>query len=109
MLAEINRLKSQKDFKEVALNGSRFFSAFFVIYKLNRKRKAARVGVVVSNKISKKAVVRNKLRRWVKSDVREVLQELPKADYMIVLKKAVLNKSHDELKKSLLSSLKRVK
>lgn len=109
MLAEINRLKSKKDFKEVALNGRRFFSTFFVVYKLNRKEKRIRVGVVVSNKISKKAVVRNKLRRWVKSDVREVLLGLPAADYMIVVKKAAADKRHYELKKNLINILERNK
>lgn len=64
MLKKINRISKRVEFEEIKKDGVFVgFSRFFGIVKLDKKDEKLKFGVIISKKISKKAVERNKIRR----------------------------------------------
>ena len=63
MLSIKHRLAKTTDIAAVNKHGRRFFNNFFVIKHLSVKTEALRFAFVVSTRVSKKAVVRNRIRR----------------------------------------------
>lgn len=63
MLARTYRLRKNSDFQRLYKTGKRFVSANLVLYYAPSKLTYSQFGFVVSKKVSKKAVVRNSLRR----------------------------------------------
>jgi ribonuclease P protein component len=84
------RLAKAKDVKAAFLQGRTFFSPLLTIKF--RKADSRRFTVVVSTKVSKKAVVRNRLKRISRELLRKNFNHLSSGDYVIVLKpKAALD------------------
>jgi len=85
MLALNNRLKKQKDFENVFKNGKGFKKKFLYL-KINKNGlEFTRFGFVVSTKVSKKAVERNRLKRIFRDIVRKNLERVvPGLDAVIV-------------------------
>lgn len=83
-------------------NGKVFGNRNFTLYYLNNRKDTNRLGVVVSKKVSKKAVDRNKLRRQVKSYLQQIEDKLKQGyDLIIVVKPSCLNESYQVLTRSL--------
>ncbi len=89
MLKKQNRLSKTKDVATVTKRGRSFFSPYFVV-KYLKTADAARVTVVVSTKVSKKAVLRNRIKRIIRDLIRRsVLPTLKSGDYVIIVKPLV--------------------
>ena len=69
MLSKLNRLKKKRDFEAVFKKGRSFKNNLLIIKLTANKLKESRFGFIVSQKISKKAVVRNKVRRRLSESV----------------------------------------
>jgi ribonuclease P protein component len=109
MLAEKNRLLKKKDFDSVWKKGRSSFDKVLGVKILNAGRQENRFGIMVSLKVSKLAVERNKIKRRI----REILQaELPgfknNSDIAITVLPAARSAEFDELKTSLAGNLKRL-
>ena len=63
-------IKKRQDFKRVYSQGKYAADSLFVAYALANDLTHNRLGVTVSKKASKSAVVRNRIRRWVKESLR---------------------------------------
>lgn len=63
MLPKINRIKKKKDFEIIFKKGVSFKNSFLVLKVAKNNLNQNRFGFVISQKVSKKAVVRNKIRR----------------------------------------------
>ena len=63
MLKKINRLKKKKDFEKVLRGGKGFKEDFLLFKTIKNNLKTSRFGFIISQKVSKKATVRNKLKR----------------------------------------------
>ena len=76
MLAVEHRLKKAKDFQSVfdVGRGVREDGLFFKVQK--GKGGTSRVGIVVSKKVSKKAVERNRIRRIIQEQMRKQVGEV---------------------------------
>lgn len=85
MLNKKNRLAKDQEIKRVLAQGRNFFSPFFHL-KYLLSAGAARFAVVVSTKVSKKAVKRNRLKRILRELIRHKIGRLAPGDYMIMLK-----------------------
>ena len=84
MFKKENRLTKQKDFDNVFNKGRSVFNKVLGLKFTNNDLDVNRFGVIVSNKISKKAVERNKIKRRI----REVLKKenpILKQGYDIVI------------------------
>lgn len=77
---------------------------FKLVYILNETDK--RFAFVVSSKISKKAVIRNKIRRRLSEGIRELLNKIKEGDYIFFVKKKIIDKSATQVKEELVHLLK---
>lgn len=110
MLPRIYKLTKKRDIENLAKTGRRLGSVFFnVKYKKSAHTKE-RYLIVVSAKVSKKAVERNKVRRRVREIIRtEMLGDLGGFDIMVVVKDSALRAGFDALKSDLLNLLVKIK
>ncbi len=109
MLPTKNRLRRQKDFQLVASKGKKFFSDFLMVKVLFKTEGEIKVGVVVPSKVSKKAVRRNQLRRWINEDIRRNLSKLPVGNYLILVKPEAIDLDHPTLTRDLFFLLDKIK
>jgi len=66
----LQSIKKKQDFKRVYSQGKYAADSLFVAYALANDLTHNRLGITVSKKVSKSAVVRNRVRRWVKESLR---------------------------------------
>lgn len=99
MLPRQNRLKKTKDFERVFKQGL-FINDKFIAFKAARNGlDVTRFGFVVSKKISKKAVIRNKIKRWLRAAVLPGLKDIkPGFDIAVMTKPEILNSNFKEIK-----------
>ena len=89
MLPETNRLKHRKDFSAVYRKGMRRNSAHFSLRALRKPKSVelskptaekslqpTRTGISISLKVSKRAVVRNRIKRQIRAALRHLLPRL---------------------------------
>ncbi|TEU01915.1 ribonuclease P protein component [Candidatus Woesebacteria bacterium] len=92
MLTRVNRLTGTGNFDRVKEEGSLFQSESFAIAILLREdEEPSRFGFIVSNKISKRANIRNKIKRILREAVKANLPELKSGfDVIFLVKKVAL-------------------
>lgn len=101
-MVKVNTLKKQTDFKRVFNNGKIFGNRNFILYYKKNDCVFNRLGIIVSKKISKKSVVRNKIRRRIKEAYRtNEYTFLQGYDLIIVAKNACVDESYSHMEKSL--------
>lgn len=76
MLPKINRIKKKKDFEIIFKNSKSFKNKLFILRAKKNNLDLCRVGLIVSQKVSKKAVVRNKIRRRLSKLLSERLKNI---------------------------------
>lgn len=95
-------LKNKQDFNNVYKNGKVFGNRNFTLHYIKNGMDTNRLGVVVSKKVSKRAVHRNKIRRQVKNYMRQYNGELKNGyDMIISAKSSCLDEDYKVLTKSL--------
>ena len=110
MLPKENRLHSDKEIKDLVKSGQSFFLPEMVIkYKANQEE-ITKIGFIVSTKVDKKAVVRNKVARHFREAVREVLPSLkPGYSVLIIAKNKVLELDYITIKKQISFAFDKIK
>jgi ribonuclease P protein component len=110
MLAKKYRLHSEKDIQNVFKKGAFFFSPFFNLKILKNNLTNPRFCIVVSTNISKKAVLRNKLKRQVSAFLQKNLSKISQNyDIIIMAQPAALVLNYHELADSLIFLLNKAK
>ena len=85
MLAKINRIKKKKDFDEIFKKG-KIFRSDSLIFKFKKNNlKESRFGFVVSLKVSKSAVVRNKIRRRMSEIIRQNMDGIKNGTDLVII------------------------
>jgi ribonuclease P protein component len=98
VLKKINRISKRKDFEEVRNKGKLYYSPLWGCLVLKTEEKGKQFGLVVSKKISKKAVVRNKVKRLLSEAIRRNLGGFSEGYKMVFLvKQAIVGKSSEEM------------
>lgn len=102
------RIKKNDEFQEVFKQGTSVANRQFVIYVLDKPEQAYfRLGLSVSKKIGK-AVVRNRVKRYVRQVFHEERDRIQTGkDYVIIARVPVATMEYEEVKKSLLHVLRR--
>ncbi|MEI7741308.1 MAG: ribonuclease P protein component [bacterium] len=79
MLTEKNRLRHKKDFESIFGHGLKAYGNGLGLRFGKRYKPEApvRIGFMVGTKVSKEAVVRNKLKRRMREVAREIVMQLP--------------------------------
>lgn len=108
MLKKINRITRRRDFEEVRGKGLMVQSFLFGFnYLLVGEEK--KFGFIVSKKISKRAVDRNKIRRLLAEGVKKNMGEVKGGIFGIFLaKKALLGKKFEEVEKEVKEVFKKI-
>jgi len=110
MLSEKNRLKKEKDFQKVIQKGKKAGEDFLILRSLRNKLKRTRIGFVVSRKIAKKAVLRNKIKRRLREAVRPNLAKVKSGyDLIFFTKKGIEGKDFWQIKEAVSKLLQRAK
>ena len=81
----LESIKTTADFKKVYKLGKVASNGFFAVYAYPNGKNSARLGLSIGKKVGK-AIVRNKLRRWIKEYFRLNKHMLPGADIVVVAK-----------------------
>lgn len=89
------RLSKRNDFQSIFNDGQKKFNRFFSLRYKSNTLDNSRIAVVVSNKVSKKATVRNKIKRQIRSSISVFLPNF-KQNFDIIIN--VLSPSLDQKK-----------
>ncbi len=94
-------LKSEKDFDHVFQKGSKFGNRHFQFYYVKNGKNTNRLGIIVSKKLSKRAVVRNKVRRRIRESYRIHSGTIKTGyDFIIIAKNRCAEDSYADLDRS---------
>lgn len=110
MLPKIHRLNRQKDFDAIFQRGALAQDIFLAIRFLPNQQKISRFGFIISAKVAKRAVERNRLRRQLGEVIRAHLKKIsPKLDFILIVKTKLIGASYEEIEGILISLLKKKK
>ncbi|WNZ48909.1 ribonuclease P protein component [Leptolyngbya boryana CZ1] len=84
MLPQENRLRHRRDFDAVYQRGFRRGSRCFTLRVLKTPEQPTQIGISISKKVSKRAVIRNRIKRQVRAILRNFLPRL-NAGFSIVI------------------------
>lgn len=108
MLSKINRLTKKKDFDLVFKRGKSDKSGFLAVRAMENNLSQSRFGFVVGKKVSKKATVRNKIKRRLRASIRG--EEIKKpADFIIIALPGAEKADFSTTRKTVLDLVKRYK
>jgi len=86
MLKKSFRLKKAKDFQKIFKEGKLIKDDFLLLRFVANNRKESRIGIMVSQKVSKKAVLRNKIKRRIRAIIFNNLLKIKKGfDILIIV------------------------
>ncbi|SRR5258708_3228166 len=110
MLPKENRLTKKSDFENVRESGRFFPSKNFSISFVKRKEgRDSRFGIIVSKKISKLAVDRNRARRIIKEIIRKNIESVkPGYDNVILAKSGILRQNSAKIETELKEAWKKI-
>lgn len=83
-LPKAHRLKHWRDFKTIYSQGKRFRGSIFTIILLPQPAAPTKIGISISRKVSKKAVVRNLIKRRIRHACRTLLPQVTPGWQMII-------------------------
>jgi len=110
MLAKFNRLRKKKEFETVLRKGKGFKEDFLVLKAMKNNLSQTRVGLIVGVKVSKKATLRNKIKRRLKALIVTKISEIEKGvDIILIAKPGLEHKDFWEIAEILNTLLKRAK
>lgn len=108
MLKKQFRLRKQKDFENVFSKGVYFSGSFLALKAVKNNMSVSRFGFIVSNKISKKAVKRNRIKRLLRESVRLSQKNIKSGfDLMFISKSGIADKKFEEVNLSVEKLLKK--
>lgn len=98
MLKKENRLRKKKDFEEVFKRGQTKTGRNIFLKVKKNKLKTNRFGWIVSLKISKKAVVRNRIKRQLRAIAKKNFLNLKQGfDIIVIVKSEIIDKNYQEI------------
>ena len=110
MLPRKYKLKKDNDFKRIFNNGKYGQEGFIKIKSLENDLEISRFSFIVGLKVSKKAVLRNKIKRRLEEVVHSVFQQIESGfDIIVFIDKIILEKKYTEIEENLINLLKKSK
>jgi ribonuclease P protein component len=99
VLPKENRLKNKSDFENVFEKGKAFREDFLFLKRVENNLEETRFGIIVSKKVSNKAVIRNKARRRISDVITLNLLNIKKGmDVVIIAGNQIKEKSFKDIK-----------
>ena len=108
MLKKEFRLRKQRDFENVFKKGFYFSDDFLLLKIVKNNLPVSRFGFIVSKKISKKAVERNRVKRLLRESIRSMQKDIRIGfDAVFISKTGIVGKEFKEVNKSVGELLKK--
>ena len=106
----ISSLKKRADFLHVQKMGRKWVSKSFILQICPNENLNQRFGLVVTKRLHKLAVDRNRVKRKLREAIISTLpfNALDNYDYVFIARKDTISKPYDELKKDMLWCLKKL-
>lgn len=109
MLPRTQRISLRQDFDFLFQKGRTVSSTYCAVRWLKTTQEASRFGFIVSNKISKKATVRNQIKRRLRAVVQKhFTHKNVSCDVIIIAKPSIVNAPYEDLEKDLVTALSRI-
>jgi ribonuclease P protein component len=110
MSKKIKKITKTKEFDKIFKQGVSSFSPLVLIKKQKNNLNINRCGIVVSTKVSSKAVIRNKTKRVIRESFKEENKKMIQGnDYVFIAQKDIKDKSYQEVLKSVQQQLNKLK
>ena len=109
MLSKEQRLTKKKDFDLVLTTGQASYNQTIGVKVQDNQLNHSRFGILVSNKVSKKAVDRNKIKRQIREVIQSQFNRIkPGKDCVVITLPPVLGKRYSEIEKALSKHFKKL-
>ncbi len=109
MLPKEKRIKKRKDFEIIFKNSKSLRNGLFILKVAKNSLQTSRFGFIVNQKVSKKAVVRNKVRRRLVAVVKDIEKNIkPGIDLVFIALSGIEKKEFLEIKEAVKTALVRV-
>jgi len=109
MLPREYKLKRDNDFKKVFKQGKYYRGNFIGIKFLRNSLESNQFAFIVSLKISKKAVIRNKIRRQLEEVVRLNFDQIKKGfNIVVMVDPQIIKEDYQKIEKELLNIFKKI-
>ncbi|MBU1167807.1 ribonuclease P protein component [Patescibacteria group bacterium] len=103
MLPQENRLRQDRDFKRVHRQGRFAGFGFLSLKKVPNQLPDSRLAFLVGLKVSKKAVLRNQVKRRLREATRKHLRELKSGfDVVVFVRPEIAEKSYQDIEECLM-------
>jgi len=110
MLSKEYRLRTEKDIKALFKNSKSAFGIYSILKAKKNNQNNSRFAVIVGVKVSKKAVVRNKIKRQIRYIIKKNLENIQNGfDVGVMIKKEAVGKTFKEIEDDLVNSFKKIK
>ena len=110
MLKKENRIRLDKEFDRVFKAGQSFYVKEIGFKIAKNDLKISRFGILINTKVSKKAVVRNKVKRQLRAIIEAKLGSIAKGyDLVIIVFPQILEKDFKEIERLVLTGFKKLK
>jgi len=113
MLAKKYRLTKNLQFEAVMGKGQAVYSPILLIKQINNKYNYSRIGIIVSNKVSKKASQRNLIKRRLREIIKKEFSKIKKGkDVVIIVSPKIINENqkvmeYKQIEKYFLTSMQK--
>jgi ribonuclease P protein component len=113
VLPNHNRLRQREEFAQVYANGDRYRGTHLMLRTLkikgNSEDISTKIGIVVSKKVSKLAVSRNRFKRQLRAILRQLLSQLDNKLRIVITVTTQGQPSYQQLQEDLKNLLTRAK
>lgn len=103
-MKKINIIKKTAEFDQIIKKKNNYSNRFFIVYIDDKKEKYHRFGISVPKKVGN-SVVRNKIKRQIKNIIDQNKNYNMELDYVIIVKKEIINLNYNEMSQNLDSLL----
>lgn len=109
MLPKINRLTKNKEFDYVFKKGRSNYNNLLGVKNTLNDLGLVRLGILISNKVSKKATDRNKTKRQIREIFNQYLNKIIAGnDFVIIALPVIKTKTYQEIEEAIIFSLKKL-
>lgn len=110
MLPKKNRLTKNNDFDQVFKKGKSSYNNLIGIKVIKNNLKNFRLGILISTKVSKKAVERNRIKRKIREIFGENITNIKEnIDIVVITLPEIKSKEYIEIKSSIINGLKKLR
>jgi ribonuclease P protein component len=89
-MKKINIIKDSREFEKIIKNRHYYSNRFFIIYIIKKEAKYYRLGISIPKKVGN-SVIRNKIKRQIKSIIDKNKFINKDFDYVIIVRKEIIN------------------